>query len=444
MAIDMAARARSEDELPRVSEVPSELKLKRAEALLRDEKRLLEHVARGKPLPELLEELCQLLEAESPCVCSIVLVDESGTRLVHGASPSLPSDYGAHVNGKPLEPSTGPCALAALQKVQVLVADIASDPRWQAQAFRSLALGYGLFACWSTPILSLAGQVLGAFAMYRRTPGVPSALERELIGRFTHIASIAIERKRAEDALARAQHELTHVARATMLGELAATIAHEVNQPLTAIAADAQACLNWLAREPPALDHAQSSVASIVSECARASDVLTRTRALLARSSIDHRPLVLRDVIAGVLPLAQRELARHRIALEVALELEGVSVLGDAVELQQVLLNLLLNAAEASRDLPVAQRRVSLRAWRELREGAPWASVAVADAGHGFADGEELRLFEAFYTTKPGGLGMGLSISRGIVERHGGRIWARANRPCGALFQFTLPAIEPG
>jgi PAS domain S-box-containing protein len=413
---------------------------RRAEALLSGEKHLLELLARGGSLRDVLDGVCRLLEQSVPgCMCGILLVDAANATLVHGAAPNLPVDYARSIDGMPLSAAEGPCGMAAATGRQVIVSDVPADPRWRDRRWHTLARRDGIGACCSTPIVSLEGRVLGTFGIYKREPGPPSPPQTELIERFTHMASLAIERKRAEEALARAQAELAHVTRVTTLGELAGSIAHEVNQPLAAMIADAGACLNWLASEPPDLRSVGESLVAIASDGKRAGDVLTRIRALLARSAVTHTPCDLGAVLTAILPLARTELARHAIELRTELCLDGLRVLGDAVEIQQVLLNLLLNASEASKAFEPARRHVLLRASRELQGDRTWARISVEDRGTGIDESDLPRLFEAFYTKKPSGLGMGLSISRSIVDRHGGRLWAHNNPGPGATFCFALP-----
>ncbi len=250
------------------------------------------------------------------------------------------------------------------------------------------------------------------------------------------------ERKRAEEALQESQAELAHVTRVTTLGELAASIAHEINQPLAAIVADANACLNWLAADRLHLDSVREALAAIVKDGERAAEVITRIRALLSRSSVAQQPCDLAGVIREVDPLVRPELGRHGITLEMSLATDVPAVMGDRIQLQQVLLNLLMNAAEAVREVPPQRRRLVVRSSLEDRDDGPWAVVAVEDAGVGFGEDEAARLFEAFYTTKPDGLGMGLSISRSIMDGHRGRLWATANPGHGATFHFALPALR--
>lgn len=248
------------------------------------------------------------------------------------------------------------------------------------------------------------------------------------------------DRKRSEEALQHAQTELSHVSRVTTLGELAASIAHEVNQPISAMVADASACLNWLNRPQPDLAQMRESLTAIVNDGARAGAVLTRIRALLSRSSVGQKPCAIDQIVQSSVALARAELTRQGVHVELSLGAGATEVMGDSVELQQVLLNLLLNAGEAARHLEAERRRILVHSREEREAGATWVTTFVRDFGVGIDEATLDRLFSAFYTTKQGGLGMGLSISRSIIERHGGRIWASRNPDCGATFAFSLPA----
>ena len=414
---------------------------KLAEAMLAGEKRLLEMMARGDALGLILDALCRLVEEQSGNVlCSVLMLDPDGIHLRHGAAPSLPRSYTDAVDGLAIGPGAGSCGTAAYRAERVVVSDIATDPLWAD--YRELALAHSLRACWSTPMLASDGRVVGAFAMYYREPRLPRAHEHDMIDRITPMAAVAVERAHAEEALRQAQAELARVTRVTTVGELAASIAHEVNQPLAAIVADASACLQWLAADRPDLDSVREALGAVVKDGERAGEVVGRIRALLSRTAVPREPCDLTGIVHEVLSLVGPELRRQGIALQTVLTPELPLVIGDRIQLQQVLLNLLVNAAEAMRETQPEQRRVVVRSTVERRDDEVWAVLAVQDAGVGFKELEESRLFEAFYTTKPNGLGMGLSISRSIVERHEGRLWGTANPDRGATFHVALPGMR--
>jgi len=247
------------------------------------------------------------------------------------------------------------------------------------------------------------------------------------------------ERKRAEEALHRVQAELAHVTRVTTLGELAASIAHEVNQPLAAIVADANAALNWMAPAKPDLDRVRQTLAAIVEDGHRAADVVQRIRQLATKTEPRKGRLDVNDVVGDVLALVRAELRHHAVTLRLKLAPDLAAILGDRVQLQQVVLNLVMNGIEAMAS--VADRPRELTITSEPHEGDQ-VVVAVHDTGLGIDAGDLERMFNAFFTTKTGGMGMGLSISRSIVEAHGGRLWAVPNLPHGAIVQFSLPTAR--
>ncbi|MDB6015740.1 MAG: nodV1 [Pedosphaera sp.] len=242
--------------------------------------------------------------------------------------------------------------------------------------------------------------------------------------------------KRAEAALRRAQGELARVSVLTMMGELAASIAHEVNQPLAAVVTNANASLRWLAALPPNLDEAREAIRRIVRDGDRASEVIARIRTLLKKGEPVRIPLKINEVIQETLALAQPELARRKVSLETELALTLPCIQGDRVQLQQVLLNLVINALDSLS--AVADRPRILRIRTDQHEPKR-VRVAVQDTGIGIDPAQADRLFQAFFTTKPHGLGMGLAISRSIVEAHGGRLWLTPNDGPGVTFQFALP-----
>lgn len=243
--------------------------------------------------------------------------------------------------------------------------------------------------------------------------------------------------KRAEQAVHEAQAELAHVTRITTLGELTASIAHEVNQPLTGIVTNGAACLRWLGQGTPALDEARSSVEDMISDARRASEVIQRIRALSKKAEPEKAPLDINDVIHDAVRLVQRETLGHRASLRLELAPALPSVLGDRVQLQQVIINLVINAIQAMASVSDRPRKLLIRS---QQHEAGHVLVAVADSGIGIEAKSVNQIFTAFFTTKPSGLGMGLSICRSIIEAHGGQVLAANNPGPGATFQFTLPS----
>ena len=247
------------------------------------------------------------------------------------------------------------------------------------------------------------------------------------------------ERQRAEEALQKSQAELAHITRVMTLGELMASLAHEVNQPLAAVVTNAQACLRWLALERP--DEARVAVERIVRDSNRASEVIQRIRALVKKSDTQMIALDINDVIREAVSLEQREMLNQRVSLRTELAPALPPVLGDRVQLQQVVINLVMNALEAM--APVTDRPHDMLI-RSQRDDTNEVLVAVRDSGTGIEAENAERLFNAFFTTKSSGMGMGLSISRSIIAAHGGRLWVSPNTDHGATFQFTLPSSSPG
>lgn len=254
----------------------------------------------------------------------------------------------------------------------------------------------------------------------------------EFVGAVTDVTA----RRRAEEKLHEAQAELAHVTRVTALGELAASIAHEVNQPLAAVVANASAALRWLDRDTPELQEARSALVSIIDDGNRAGEVIQRVRGLVSKTADQKAPLDINAVVNEVVTLLHRELFSHRIVLRKDLAPALAPVLGDRIQLQQVILNLVINAIEAMQPVTDRPRKLAIRTHQE---DAREILVTVTDSGVGLAVQNADRLFAPFFTTKPDGMGMGLSICRSIVESHGGRLSASINVGPGATFQFSLP-----
>ena len=242
--------------------------------------------------------------------------------------------------------------------------------------------------------------------------------------------------RRAEEELHQARTELARVARVTALGELTAAIAHEVNQPLTGLVSSGNACLRWLGGETPNLEAARRAIERMINDGSRASEVVSRIRALVRKSPPRRDWLNMNDAITEVIALIRTEVQRNRISLETELSNDLPLVVGDRIQLQQVILNLVMNAIEAMSGINPPQRKLLVAS---VKDGSDGVLVEVRDSGAGLDQTALDRLFEAFYTTKPEGMGMGLAISRTIVEAHGGELTAKPNAPQGAIFRFRLP-----
>jgi PAS domain S-box-containing protein len=647
-------------------------------------------VAGGNTLTSILDALCRLVEETvSGYICGILLLDTSGTSLELAMAPSLPPSYNEAILSWPVNLDSGPCGRAAGLKEQVIVADVASDLQWDAYGWRSLALSYGLRACWSTPILSSENAALGTFALYSREPGGPTPQLQNVIGQMTHLAAVAIERQRAveqleadqelldlaqkaaramafdwhirqdvnvwsseqeslyglqpgsfdgryqswkklvyapdwpvlikaihhahetgevavefrvqwpdgslhwlatngqmffdeqgnpfrmvgftsdvttrklaeedlrrseaflaeaqhlssigsfswrvetdeitwseqlyriyeldqavpvtlelirarvhpedltlyekmvgqarnggddfewqyrlmmpdhsikylhavahatrdqdgeleyiaavqdvterrlsEEALGRLRSELAHVARVATLGALTASIAHEVNQPLSGIITNASTCMRMLNAEQPNLDGARETTRRTIRDGNRASEVITRLRALFSKKDSATESVDLNEAAREVIALSLSELQRGRIILRTELLDDLPPVTGDRVQLQQVILNLVRNATDAMSAVGDRPRDLLIRT---ECDDADRVRLSVQDAGVGFEPQAADRMFQAFYTTKDDGMGIGLSVSRSIIESHHGRLWATSNDGLGATFSFSIP-----
>jgi predicted ATPase/signal transduction histidine kinase len=255
----------------------------------------------------------------------------------------------------------------------------------------------------------------------------------DFIGAVIDVTAIRL----AEMELHKTRSELAHVTRMTSLGELTASIAHEVNQPLGAVVTNAEAGLSWLDRQPPNMREAHCALERIVRDGNRAGEVIRRVRTLAKRTDIQMAPLELNEVVSEALALVQHELLSYRVSMRMDLATALPLILADRVQLQQVILNLVLNGIEAMQSITDRTRELMIRS---ERHDPQHVRITVTDCGVGFCAEHAERLFNSFYTTKSSGMGMGLSICRSIINAHGGRIWATSNVPHGATVQFTLPA----
>jgi C4-dicarboxylate-specific signal transduction histidine kinase len=250
----------------------------------------------------------------------------------------------------------------------------------------------------------------------------------------------AEERERAEEKLRQAQAELAHVSRVTAMGELTASLAHEVNQPIAAAVTDANTCLRWLNRESPNLQEAREAAARIVKDATRAAEIITRIRLLFKKGVPEQQLFDINEAIQEMIVLLRTEAMRCSVSVRTELATDLPALLGDRVQLQQVVMNLMINGFDAMRAVD-GTRELTIKSEPAENEGLV---VSISDTGVGLLAQQADQIFNAFFTTKPHGTGMGLSISRAIVEAHGGRLWASVNSPRGASFHFSLPAKTGG
>ena len=247
------------------------------------------------------------------------------------------------------------------------------------------------------------------------------------------------EREQAQAQLRQRQAELAHVSRLSIVGEMASALAHEINQPLSAIANHAQACLQAMRSSPADTDEIREDVTHIVTQAERAGQIVRRTRSFVRKDDSQRKRVDIADLVREAADLAETETREHGVALR--LELDGAAhpVLADAVQVEQVILNLVRNALDAMKHQPRDERKLSIRT-AAAEDGC--VEVTVRDSGTGLPADQASHVFEPFFTTKPEGMGMGLAISRTIVEAHGGRLWASTNPDRGMAFRFTLPVVE--
>jgi C4-dicarboxylate-specific signal transduction histidine kinase len=255
------------------------------------------------------------------------------------------------------------------------------------------------------------------------------------VAQFVGSSTDITQRKLAEEALRQAQVDLAHVSRVTTMGELTAALAHEVNQPIAAAVTDANTCLRWLTRDQPDLEEAREAASRMVKDATRAADIISRIRLLFKKVSPQRELVDVNELVGEMIVLLRSEATRYAISVRAELASDLPQVMGDRVQLQQVLMNLLLNGMDAMKDVDTT-RELIISSQPAKNEQV---MVSVSDTGVGLPPQQAEQIFNAFFTTKPYGTGMGLRISRSIIESHGGRLWAANNSPRGASFWFTLP-----
>jgi PAS domain S-box-containing protein len=529
---------------------------RRDEAFRAARQQMLEMIAVGSALPEVLECLVRVVEQQSDGMsCSALVLDDDGVTVRHAAAPSLPPDYVRAIDGIRIGPHVGSCGTAMFLGERVIVTDILTDPLWEE--YRAAARMSGQRACWSTPIFSAQQQILGSFAMYFVESRAPRDDELQLIEGAAEAARIAIVQHRAQQALrqsearnqailsaipdwmflttaegvfidyhardvsrlyahpsdflgknikdvmpasvserllqaaarvrtaedpekveyalsvsgaerfyeacvvrcdgdkvlsivrdvteqktaeveAAAQRlELAHLSRVAVLGELTGALAHELSQPLTAALINAQAIRQFVDREPIDVPELRAATDDIINDNIRAGAVIDRLRGLLRKQASVHQPVNLNDVVYEVVELAHSEIIARGITVKSTLAPGIHVVLGDRVQLQQVVLNLLLNACDAMSDTPLSQRHLALAT--TVTDG--FVRLAVTDRGTGIPEDRIDHVFEPFVTFREQGLGLGLAISRSIVIAHKGSIQAENNADGGATFRCSFPLV---
>ena len=290
--------------------------------------------------------------------------------------------------------------------------------------------------------VTFAFRIVTSRGAVKHVRGVAHVIE-QIEGRPMFVGALqdVTESMVAEEALNRARSELAHVARVTTLSTLTASIAHEVNQPLSGIITNAGTCLRMLDADPPNVEGARETARRTIRDGNRASEVITRLRALFSKKEFSPESLDLNEATREVITLSLSELQRNRVVLQSELADDLPNVTGDRIQLQQVILNMLRNASDAMVGVHDRPRQLLIRT---EGEGGDRVRVSVRDAGMGFDAQSMDKLFDAFYTTKSDGMGIGLSVSRSIIERHHGRLWAEPNDGPGATFSFSIPRGPDG
>jgi signal transduction histidine kinase len=418
---------------------------KRTEMLLTGEKRLLEMIARGEPRALILDSLCRLQEQlASGSLSSILLLDPDSNSLRHGAAPSLPMAYVEAIDGIVIGPSVGSCGTAAYRGEPVIVSDIATDPLWAD--FRDLALTNGLRACWSRPILSSEGRVLGTFAIYYREPRSPTPQEQNLIEQIAHLASIAVERERAEQERARLEQRLRQAEKMEAIGRFAGGIAHDFNNVLLGILGYGE----MLFEETPEASPLRRYSKNVLTAANRGRALVEQILAYSSSRRGQGAPVDLAGVVAETLEGVRGSLSAD-LRIEASAPDSPLVVMGDAIQLHQVVMNLCSNAIQAVSEggsVRVSLEAADVAADRALSHGALspgcYACLTVEDSGCGMDEATLSRMFEPFFTTKEigQGTGLGLSIVYAIVTDLGGSIDVKSAIKQGSRFALYLPLPE--
>jgi two-component system, cell cycle sensor histidine kinase and response regulator CckA len=419
---------------------------KRAESRERNRLKTLERIASDAPLQELLECIVAFVEKESPgALCSVLLVDEGGTRLRHGAAPSLPQFYNEAVDGLAIGKGMGSCGTAAFLRRRVVVEDIDPHPYWKN--FQP-ARDAGLRSCWSEPVISSSGALLGTLAIYHREPQLPSEEEILLIESAAHLASIAIGRVRSDESRRALEEQLRHSQKIEAVGQLAAGVAHDFNNLLTPIMVYADMLRRGFAADDPRLNMAET----MSKAGQKASELTQKLLSFSRKQMLKKTPLDLNEVITCFRDIMRTTL-RENISIDLKLSRRATLVNADRGQLEQVLLNLLLNARDAISGQGAITVQTGhlvldddyLRQHPGTKPGR-YVLLAFTDDGCGMSEETLRRMYEPFFTTKEVGRGTGLGLATvyGIVKHHEGCIEVKSRPGEGARFEIYLPALQRG
>lgn len=427
---------------------------KRMEDMLVCQNSILDSIASGVPLDQILSQIVLLVENElHNTLGSIMLVE--GQSLVLAAGPNLPLEYAQAVQQIEFGPTNGSCGSAAYSGKPVIVSDIENDPLWES--YRQWALPHGLKACWSVPIVARsalsivevnvqAPRVLGTFGLYHRQKIRPSDADLEIVCKAAYLAAIAIERdlnqkalRASEERLAKQSAELFHASRISSLGLMAAAISHEINQPLVAISNYSAACSRLLDNgEPDSSDRLADCFQRMNAAALQAGQIVRRLRSFVRKERLRQEKHDLNQIVVDAIELMAAEMRNRQIAVKANLCNEAAWVLVDEIQLQQVFVNLLTNAADAMADQPISTRRVCIDSFVALQT----VECRIADSGPGFKSEVMDSIFVPFNTTKSQGSGIGLSICRNIVQDHGGTIEIDNCSRGGATVVIRLPLTD--
>lgn len=412
-------------------------KRKQAEHLLNLQHRVLAMVASTSgDLKETLETLCRHVQEILPdAIASIMLLDPDDNRLRFAAAPALTPEM-LDVFG-PLQPGecAGSCGAAAAKKEPVIVEDTRCSSFWRS--LTDVIDNFGLLACWSIPILDEHHQALGTFAISHQRVAKPGEFEHQILATASHLASIAIRRKRFEEQLRLAHEELAHINRLSTMGEMASCLAHELNQPLAAITNFAY-LLEHNASASQDSGVIAEHAASIREQALRAGSIISSVQAMTRKTPPTRQRLSLKTLVRKSLVMLEPELHHAGVKLREHYDDNLPEIMADAIQVQQIVVNLVRNAIEAMSDTPRSNRQLLIET-RTLAHDM--VVLRVSDTGPGLAADQRQAVFEPFTTTKSSGMGMGLTICRSIAELHSGRLISEAGDLGGATFALSLPVL---